>query len=380
MYNSCIIPKDPHPVIFESLDTNVICAAALSASRDLCTSLASVAIRISTSYVYPSSIAPLLACRLIALNKHPGVCPIGTGDKACIIITKAVLSITKPDIQDASGCQQMCDGQISGIEGVVHRAHQAFDSAECEATVLIDATNAFNSLSCQVALHNIRCLSPPIATILVNSYRAPSKLFVDCDVILSQEGTAQGNPLAMAMYGLATIPLIRRLNGSYTNKSGTVMTPPPLPPLNIYAVTPNDQECAIFASPAQHGGLGIRIPSKKELQSFQLVTSSLVSHILEQNQEYGYDDIADQLQSKATFRNQNKEMSSKEADNLYSHLPARLQKAMDLTKEKGASTWLTALPLKEHGFLLHRAASMMPWRMVSFKSPVQVQLWQLFHC
>ena len=82
--------------------------------------------------------------------------------------------------------------------------------------------------------------------------------------------------------------------------------------------------------------------------------SSLVSHILEQNQEYGYD--VDQLQSKATIKNQNKEMSSKEADDLYSHLPAQLQKAVDLAKEKGASTWLTALPLKEHGFTLNRAA------------------------
>ena len=44
----------------------------------------------------------------------------------------------------------------------------------------------------------------------------------------------------------------------------------------------NDQECALFALPARHGGLGIRIPSKnaeKELV-LQLVTSSLVSHIL----------------------------------------------------------------------------------------------------
>lgn len=57
---------------------------------------------------------------------------------------------------------------------------------------------------------------------------------------------------------------------------------------------PNDQECALFALPAQHGGLGIRIPSKnaeRELQSSLLVTSSLVSHILEQDQEYGYDII-----------------------------------------------------------------------------------------
>ena len=221
-------------MIFESLDANVIRSAALrvngaagpsgldshewrrlctshkGASRDLCASLASVDIRISTSYVHPSSIAPLLACRLITLDKHPGVRPIGIGDTARRIIAKAVLSITQPDIQDASGCQQICGGQISGIEAAIHAARQAFDSVECEAALLIDATNAFNSLNRQVALHNIRRLCPPIATILVNSYRAPTEL---CDVILSQEGTTQGDPLAMAMYGLATIPLIRRLNG-----------------------------------------------------------------------------------------------------------------------------------------------------------------------
>lgn len=123
--------------------------------------------------------------------------------------------------------------------------------------------------------------------------------------------------------------------------------------------TPNDQECALFALPVWHRGLGIRIPSKnaeRELQSSLLVTSSLVSHILEQNQEYGYNVIADQLQSKATIRNWNKESSSQEADDLYGQLPAQQQKAVDLAKEKGASTWLTALPLKEHGFSLHKAA------------------------
>ena len=81
-----------------------------------------------------------------------------------------------------------------------------------------------------------------------------------------------------------------------------------------------------------------------------------MSHILEQNQEYGYNVIADQLQSKATIRNWNKESSSQEADDLYGQLPAQQQKAVDLAKEKGASTWLTALPLKEHGFSLHKAA------------------------
>ena len=233
-HSNCIIPgepQDPHPIIFESLDASTIRSAALKvggaaglsgldahawrrlctnykgASRDLCASLATVARRICSSFVNPSVLAPLLACHLIALDKHPGVRPIG-------IIAKAVLSIVGPDIQGASGCQQMCEGQISGIEAAVHAIRSAFESEECEAALLVDATNAFNALNHQVALH-IRRLCPPIATILVNTYRAPTELFVDGDTILSQEGTTQGDPLAMAMYGLATIPLIRRMDGPW---------------------------------------------------------------------------------------------------------------------------------------------------------------------
>ena len=172
----------------------------------------------------PVLVAPLLACRLIALDKHPGVRPIGVGDTARRIISKAVLSIVGPDIQDASGCQQMCGGQIAGIEAAVHATRSAFEFVECEAALLVDATNALNR---QVALHNIRRLCPPIATILINSYRCPTELFVDGDIILSQEGTTQGDPLAMAMYGLATIPLIRRLDGLcmqvwYADDSATI--------------------------------------------------------------------------------------------------------------------------------------------------------------
>ena len=77
----------------------------------------------------------------------------------------------------------------------------------------------------------------------------------------------------------------------------------------------NDQEWALFALPVQHGGLGIRIPSKnaeRELQSSLLVTSPLMSRILEQSQEYGYEFIADQLQSKATIRNTKKQVPKKQ--------------------------------------------------------------------
>ena len=240
-HHDCVLPEDPqepHPIIFDSIDANAIRSAALrvngaagpsgldahewrrlctshkGVSRDLCAALASVARRLCSSYVHPSPVAPLLACRLIVLNKNPGTRPIGIGDTARRIIAKAVLFIAASDIQNAAGCLQLCGGQMSGIEAAVHATRSAFESDNVEAVLLVDATNAFNCINRQAALQNIRRLCPTIATILINSYRSNIDLFMDGEVIPSQEGTTQGDPLAMVMYGLATIPLIRKLDGT----------------------------------------------------------------------------------------------------------------------------------------------------------------------
>ncbi len=52
----------------------------------------------------------------------------------------------------------------------------------------------------------------------------------------------------------------------------------------------------------------------------------------------------------------NREKSVSDANDLYNHLPVPLQRAEDLAREKGASTWLTVLPFTEHGFSLHKSA------------------------
>ena len=180
-------------------------------SNSLCHSLAVSAKCLCTDMVDPITTAPLLSCRLIALNKCPGVRPIGIGDTARRIIGKAILTITKADIQEATGSVQLCAGQISGTETAVHTVTTLFQQEDIEAILLVDATNAFNSLNRLVALHNIRHLCPSLAAVLINTYRAPIKLFVDGSVLYSSEGTTQGDPLAMPMYALATIPPIKKL-------------------------------------------------------------------------------------------------------------------------------------------------------------------------
>ena len=97
-----------------------------------------------------------------------------------------------------------------------------FNQQTSDATLLVDASNAFNTINRQAALHNIEYICPSIATILNNTYNAPVRMFITGGgEIKSREGTTQGDPLAMAMYALAITPLIQRL-GTHHPDSGQV--------------------------------------------------------------------------------------------------------------------------------------------------------------
>ena len=91
------------PSGLDALSWRRLCSSFKTASQELCHSLALTARRLCTDLVDPASVASLLSCRLIALNKNLGVRPIGIGDTARRIIAKAILSITRQDLQAAAG-------------------------------------------------------------------------------------------------------------------------------------------------------------------------------------------------------------------------------------------------------------------------------------
>ena len=503
-----------HPVIFESIDADLIRSVALqtegaagpsgidargwkrmctsfkSASVNLCSSLAFVARRLCTEYVDPRGVSALLACRLIALDKKPGVRPIGICETVRRIIAKAILRVIKSDVQSSAGSIQLCAGQIGGAEAAIHAVRELFES---EAVLLVDAHNAFNSLNRQVALRNIPSLCPSLAPILINSYRDPANLYIDNTTILSQEGTTQGDPLAMPMYAIAILPLVRQLppivnqawyaddataagsltslrtwwdellrlgpafgysvNASKTwlvtknihhsyattifNNTGVnittdgkshlggalgtpdftksyvlqkvdlwlqelnnlvacaltqphaayaafthgmtskwlyVMRTIPnighlLQPLEdiirrklIPALTgrppPNDLVRALLALPARLGGMGLLNPTLSadwEYMASCEVTGPLSKCLINQGQNYSEAETA-QLSAKRNIHLRKRQSLSDSAAELRDNLPANLKYAMDLAQERGASNWLTALPIEEHGFLLHKGA------------------------
>ena len=119
----------------------------------------------------------------------------------------------KQDVIDACGATQVCAGHKSGSEAAIHAMHNIFESDETDAALLVDTSNAFNSLNRAAALHNVRVLCPIIATYAINTYRAPVRLIVTEEKeLLSSEGTTQGDPLAMSLYAISLQPLITLLS------------------------------------------------------------------------------------------------------------------------------------------------------------------------
>ena len=243
------LPPEPHPVMFEVIYRQLIqntmlkmdgtagpsgldaaawkrmCTSFKTASVDLCESIASTARRLCSEYVDPGGISALVACRLIALDKCPGVRPIGVGETVRRAIRKAIATAISNDIQEAAGPLQVCAGHLSGCEAAVYATHQVYHSSSTEAVILVDACNAFNSLNRETALRNILHLCPPLAKILVNTYRDDIQLFIDGDTLLSQEETTQGDPLAMAMYAIPITPLIRSLEDDEISRFGLLTMP-----------------------------------------------------------------------------------------------------------------------------------------------------------
>ena len=164
---------------------------------------------------HPSILEGYTACRLIPLDKNPGVRPIGVGEVLRRIIGKTISAMFKEEIKEAAGPLQVSAGHSAGAEAAIHAMSQVFDEEGTDGVLLIDATNAFNQMNRAVAMHNISITCKEVASYIINTYRSPSRLFISGGgEILSQEGTTQGDPLAMPWYAINTVHMIHSLRAS----------------------------------------------------------------------------------------------------------------------------------------------------------------------
>ena len=118
---------------------------------------------------------------------------------------------------------------------------------------------------------------------------------------------------------------------------------------------PNDDERTLLALPARFGGLGINNPTSQQAaysHSCEL-SGPLINLIMQQSADFG-GARDQQKQIKSSLKETQRANQSSEAADLKSRLPLNLQRAVDLASEKGASSWVTALPLSSHGLVLHK--------------------------
>ena len=82
--------------------------------------------------------------------------------------------------------------------------------------LLMDAANAFGSISRSAALWNARVLWSRRSHFLFNSYRGHALLIIQgsSSTLLSKEGVTQGVPSAMKLYAIGLLPLTLKLKDS----------------------------------------------------------------------------------------------------------------------------------------------------------------------
>ena len=85
------------------------------------------------------------------------------------------------------------------------------------------------------------------------------------------------------------------------------------------------------------------------------ISAPLLERVIEQDhRSIGCSEFQQQI--KAAVHTEKRSRLKQSAKNIHEQLPAPLQHSMELFQEKGASTWLTALPIDNHGFALHKTA------------------------
>ena len=506
-----------HPVIFQKVTPAVIRAAALrvegaagpsgidaygwrrlctsfgSASDDLCRAISDFTQLICSKKVPDHYLNAYTACRLVPLDKCPGVRPVGICEVLRRIVGKATMQVVGPRIQKVAGTKQLCAGQSMGIEAAIHAMRDIYADDNTEAVLMVDASNAFNRLNRQAAIHNIEQSCPALAMIIRNTYGQPIDLFVGGEVLKSNEGTTQGDPLAMSMYALGTMPLINELahhvetqqvwfaddasdagklakikvwwdllsargpaygyfpnasktwllvKDSYEQKarkifSGTNINittegrrllgaaigetkfvteymdqmvrrisrrvetlakiakaypqaaytgftqgligewsfltrtignaAPSLQQLEaviqqqfIPTLTgraqPGDAERDLLALPARHGGLGIVKPTTSGgYESSRIATQPLTKLIVAQQDGLG-NVCADMVKLKSIEHAKQRKKLAEEARSVLQRLDPEKRRAAEQAAEKGASSWLTVLPIDRYGFALHKSA------------------------
>ena len=106
-----------------------------TAKSDLRKAFANAVERLCTDLIETQTIETFLSCRLISLDKNPGLRPIGVGKVLRRITGKVIVSVLKNDVIDYTGSLQVCAGQEARIEAAVYSLNSMYNDENNDAVV-----------------------------------------------------------------------------------------------------------------------------------------------------------------------------------------------------------------------------------------------------
>ena len=151
--------------------------------------------KLCKTHTNPSFVEALLASRLVALDKYPGVRTIGIGEVMRRIIGKTVCRKFKNGMELSYGHLQLAAGDMSSFDVAIHSMRNFFNDSDSDGVLLVDAEIAFNLLIRRVALHNIQYSCPLVLKFAHNLYRHANRLFIFAEELSCEEGTTMASPL-----------------------------------------------------------------------------------------------------------------------------------------------------------------------------------------
>jgi len=126
-----------------------------------------------------------------------------------------------------------------------------------------------------------------------------------------------------------------------------------VPAITVHATTHEERD--LLELPVRLGGLGLVNPARTASQEYEAsvkITSPLVRQIIKQAHEPPEETEIKTLQASA--RREKDESLKMQCEQLRESLPSKSERAVELATEKGASNWLTVIPIKEKNFNLKK--------------------------
>ena len=145
------------------------------------------------------------------LKKNNGVRPIAISNTLRRIASKIVAKLSLKCLEKRFSGRQLGIGTRSGCEIAVHKTREFITLNENQTIVKIDFKNAFNTLNRNIFLKDVMKNVQIAAPFIEAAYSKASFLLFNDEVILSEEGVQQGDPLGPLIFCLSLQSVIDKL-------------------------------------------------------------------------------------------------------------------------------------------------------------------------